>query len=158
MFKNKGLHFGYLNINTILQKIEQLRSILINSNISILWITETKLDNSVNNDKVEINSYNLMWSDKNKKEGGIAFCIKNSISFNYHESLIRNLENILVDFLLPESKPITLDIIYRPPEQWSFIDDFKIALKELASQCNEVYFFGDFNVNLFFEGHYVLKG
>ena len=29
VFKNKGLHFGHLNINSILPKIEQLRSLLI---------------------------------------------------------------------------------------------------------------------------------
>ena len=50
-----------------------------------------------------------------------------------------------------------LGIIYRPPNQSSFIDDFNIALNKLASQGNETYFHGDFNINLFFEGHYVLK-
>ena len=50
-----------------------------------------------------------------------------------------------------------LGIIYRSPDLSSFIDYFNIALKELASQSNETYFLGDFNINLFFEGHYVLK-
>ena len=31
VFKNKGLHFGHLNIDSILPEIEQLRSLLINS-------------------------------------------------------------------------------------------------------------------------------
>ena len=48
VFKNKGLHFGHLNINSILRKIKQVRSLLINSNISVLGRTETKLDNTVN--------------------------------------------------------------------------------------------------------------
>ena len=30
VFRNKGLHFRHLNINSILPKIEQLRSLLIN--------------------------------------------------------------------------------------------------------------------------------
>ena len=45
VFKNKGLHFGHLIINSILSKIEQLKSLLTNSNISVLGITETKLGN-----------------------------------------------------------------------------------------------------------------
>ena len=152
MFKNKGLHFGHLNINSNLPKIEQVRSLLINSNISVFGIPETKLDNTVNNEKVEIDGYNLIWSYRNRKGGGIACSIKISISFNYHQSLSENFENILIDVLLPKSKPIMLGIILS-----SFIDDFDIALKELGSEGNETYFHVDFNINLFFEGHYILK-
>ena len=157
VFKNKGLHFRYLNINSILPKIEQLRSLLINWNISVFGITETKLDNTVSNEEVEIDGYNLIRSDRNWKGEGIACYIKTSISFNYHRSLSEKFENILIDILSPKSKPITLGIIYRPPDQSSVIDDFNIALKELASQGKETCFLGDFNINLFFEGQYVLK-
>ena len=131
MFKNKGLHFGNLNINIIPSKIEQLRSLLINSNILVLQITETKLDNSVNNEEVEIDGDNLIQSDRNSKGGGIVHYIKNNISFNYHRN---PSENILIDILLTKPKPIMLGIIYRPPDQSSFPDDFNITLKELASQ------------------------
>ena len=58
--KNKGLHFEHLNINCILPKIEQLRSLLINSNISVFGTTETKLDNTENNEEVKIDGYNLI--------------------------------------------------------------------------------------------------
>ena len=60
MFKNKVFHFVHLNINIILPKIEQLRSLLIYSNISVLGIIETKLDSTVNNAEVEIDGYNLI--------------------------------------------------------------------------------------------------
>ena len=79
----------------------------------------------------------MILSDRNRNGGGIVCYIKICISFSYHGSLSENFENILIDILLPKSKPITLGIIYRPPGQSSFIDYFKIALKELASQGNE---------------------
>ena len=72
----KGLHFGHLNINSILPNKEQIRSLLINSIISLLGITETKLGNTVNNEEVEIDGYNLILSDRNRKGGGIACYIK----------------------------------------------------------------------------------
>ena len=62
VFKNKALHFRHLNINSILPKIEQLRPLLINSNISVLRKTETILDNTINNEEVEIDVYNLIQS------------------------------------------------------------------------------------------------
>ena len=82
--KNKGCHFGHLDIMSILLKIEQLRSLLINSNISVLGITETKLDSTVNN------GCNLIRSDRNRKRGGIGCYIKNRISFNHDRSLSEN--------------------------------------------------------------------
>ena len=146
MFKNKGLCFERFNINNILSKIEQVRSLLINSNISVLGITETKLDDTISNEAVEIDGYNLTRSDRNRMRGGIACYIKTTISFNYHQSLSERFENILIDILLPKSKPVTLGIIYRLPDQSSFIDDCNAALKELASQGNETYFFADCNI------------
>ena len=146
MFKNKGLCFGRFNINNILSKIEQVRSLLINSNISVLGTTETKLDDTISSEAVEIDGYNLIRSDRNRMGGGIACYIKTTISFNYHQSLSERFENILIDILLPKSKPITLGIIYRLPDQSSFIDDFNTALKELGSQGNETYFFADLSI------------
>ena len=80
---NKGLYFGHLNINSILTKIVQLRYLLINSNISVLGKTETKLDSTVHNKEVKIDGYNLIRSDRNRKGGGIACYIKNNMSFNH---------------------------------------------------------------------------
>ena len=83
---------------------------------------------------MDIDGDNLIPSDRNSKGGGIVHYIKNNISFNYHRSPSENFEKILIDILLPKPKPITLGIIYRPPDQSSFSDDFNITLKELASQ------------------------
>ena len=56
-------------MNNILPKIEQLKSLLINSNIFVLGITETKLDNTVSNEEVEIDDHNLILPDRSR-EGG----------------------------------------------------------------------------------------
>ena len=58
---------------------------------------------------------------------------------------------------LAKSKPITVDIVYRPPNEVDFIDYFDNALDKLPFQSIEIYLLGDFNIHLFFEGHYVLK-
>ena len=71
VFKNKSIHFGYLNINSILPKIEQLRFLLTSLNIYVLGITETKLDSTVNNEEVKIDGVNLIRSDRTRKEEGL---------------------------------------------------------------------------------------
>ena len=151
------MHFGHLNINSLLSKIEELRTLAINTNISVLGITETKLDNTVSNEELKIDGYNLLRSDRNKNGGGVACYIKNNIAHNRKMSISENIENIVLDILLPKSKPITVGIINRPPNQVDFIDHFNNALDKLPFQSTEINLLGDFNINLFFKGYYALK-
>ena len=67
------------------------------------------------------------------------------------------MKNTVLDILLPKSKPVTVSIIYRPSNQVDFIDHFQNALGKFHFQSNEVYLLGDVNLNLFFDGHFVLK-
>ena len=56
-----------------------------------------------------------------------------------------------------KSKPITVDIIYRPPNEVDFIDYFNNAVDKLPFQSTEICLLGYFNIHLFLEVHYVLK-
>ena len=69
------MHFEHLNVNSLLSKIEELRTLAFNTNISVLGITETKLDNNVSNDWLKIDDYNPLRSDRNRNSGGVACCI-----------------------------------------------------------------------------------
>ena len=60
VFKDKGMHFGHLNVNSLLSKIEEFRKLAFNTNISVLVITEIKLDNTVSNEELNIDGYNLL--------------------------------------------------------------------------------------------------
>ena len=55
---------------------------------------------------------------------------------------------------MPHTKPITIGIIYRPPNQSKFLDIFEENLRKLDSSYREIYFLGDFNI--FENGKYVL--
>ena len=63
------MHFGYLNVNNLLSTKEKLRTLAFNTNNSVLGITETKHDNTVSNEKLKIDGYNLLRSDRNKSGG-----------------------------------------------------------------------------------------
>ena len=57
VFKDKDMHFGHLNVNSLLSKIEELRTLAFNTNISVLGMTETKLDNTVSNEELMVITY-----------------------------------------------------------------------------------------------------
>ena len=75
------MYFGHLNVNSLLSKIEELRTLAFNTSISVLGITETKLDNTVSIEELKIDGYSLSWSYKNNG-GGIACYVKNDIAHN----------------------------------------------------------------------------
>ena len=56
-FKIKGLHFLHLNVRSILNKISELRIPFKRKRLSIIAFTETWLNNSINDEEIEIDGY-----------------------------------------------------------------------------------------------------
>ena len=67
------------------------------------------------------------------------------------------IENISSNILMPHAKPITVAIIYRHPNQSKFLDIFEENLPKLNTNYREIYFLGDFNINLFENDKFVFQ-
>ena len=106
-------------------KIEELRTLAFNTNISVLGIIETKLGNTVSSEELRIDGYNLLRSDRNRNDGRVSRYIRNNLGLNRQSSISENIENVVLDILLPKLKPYTVGIICRPPNQADFVDHFK---------------------------------
>ena len=59
--------------------------------------------------------------------------------------------------MIPESKPITIGVFYRPPTQAEFMDLMIERFSNLNLKDNEIYLLGDFNINLFQNGKCILN-
>ena len=77
------------------------------------------------------------------------------MSYKLNSFLPNEIENITFDILMPHTKPVTVGIIYRPPNQSKFLDIFEENLTKLNISYREIYFLGDFNINLFEKEKYV---
>ena len=74
---------------------------------------------------------NLFWNlrfkliiircDRNRHGGGVACYIRNDLSYNILSVFPREIESVFFEILLPNSKPITVGTIYRPPNQSNFL-------------------------------------
>ena len=53
-FENNNLHFLHLNINSILPKLDELKTIAGNTKAEIIGITESNVDNSISDSDAEI--------------------------------------------------------------------------------------------------------
>ena len=69
-----------------------------------------------------------------------------------------DFENIFLDLLLPNSKPILIGILNRPPDQSGFLDMVSSAIADMEDFDNkEAYLLGDFNFNLLDKSKYILE-
>ena len=71
-FENKDLHFLHLNIDSILPKLDELKTMGGNTKAVIIGITESKIDNSTSDSEVEILGYWILRCGRNRNGGGFA--------------------------------------------------------------------------------------
>ena len=70
-------------------------------------------------------------------------------AFEVRSDFPNDFENIFIDILLPKTKPILLGVIYRPPSDMHFVENFNNCISNSNSfNSQEVILLGDFNVNL----------
>ena len=70
----------------------------------------------------------------------------------------KEIENLVFEILLHKSKPITIAVFYRDPNQVEFMDLMVDKCSNLNLKDNGIYLLGDFNINLFQNGKYILNG
>ena len=156
-FSNRGLHLIHLNITNLLPKIDELTDIAKRTKAAVIGIWESKLDGTVLDPEIYIDNYEILRFDRNRHGRGVACYIKSDSIYKLNSFLPNEMENITFDILMPHTKPITVGIIYRPPNQSKFRDIFEENLPKLNTSYREIYFLGDFNINLFGNGKYVFQ-
>ena len=120
----------------------------------MIGISESNLDITVLDPEIYIENYEIPRFNRNRHGGGVACYIRSNISYKLHSFPPNEIEDITFDILMPHTKPIAIGIIYRPPNQSKFLDIFEENLPKLNSSYREIYFLGDFNINLFENGNF----
>ena len=104
-----------------------------------------------------------------KNGGGVACYIRNNVNYTQKNLFPNDIENVFFEIHLPKAKPITVGIVYRPPNQTDFIKTFNENFAKLDAANKETYIFakvdatnketyilGDFNINLYHNGKYII--
>ena len=97
IFRKRGMHFIHININSLLSKIDEGRYVANIKNASIIGISETKLDETIWSNELEVDGYDLVRFDQSRRGRGVACCIESSIAYSYKESFCSNTGSIFVD-------------------------------------------------------------
>ncbi|CAH3157630.1 unnamed protein product [Porites lobata] len=114
----RGFKLASLNINKLITHIDQLRILLARKEIDILSINETKLNETISDNEVNISGYDIIRRDRiTNGGGGVCFYVKSSIIFTIRNDLnMDTLENLCLEIQKPRSKPFVVATWYRPPD------------------------------------------
>ena len=88
-----------------------------------------------------------MTEKKNRCE--VACYIRNDLSYTQKNLFQNNIENVFFEIHFPKTKPITVGIVYRPPNQTNSIKTLNENFAKLDITNKETYILGDFNINLY---------
>ena len=134
-----------------------MRVIASETKAAVIGITESKLDNSINDNEVQINGYSIIRNDRNRNGGGVACYIREDLYFNSKNIFDKHIEAVFFEILIPKMKTISVGIFYRPPSQNEFLELIVKDLHDIDFVKHEVFILGDFNVNLFCNNKYILN-
>ena len=148
-FDQKGMHFLHVNARSILPKIDEIRHLAKKTNCAVLGVTETWLDNSVNNAEINIEGYLLERNDRNREGGGVCVYVRSNLAYNRRTDIGCDLETVFVDLLLPKTKAILFGTVYRTPTCDNFYEKLEDSIVNSPNFFNqECYILGDFNTDV----------
>ena len=143
---------GYLNINSLRNKILHLREICQKCPIEILCIDETKLDSSFPDQQFKIEGYQFppYRRDRNAHGGGKLVFIRQSLIVKRLQDLeLEEHESICIELTISNTKWCLL-FVYRPPNERNkvcFFNELTTILNKIAKKYENFLLTGDMNID-----------
>lgn len=134
----------------MLKHLDEIRALLTKSPVDILAINESKIDDLIPNNEINILGYNLVRKDRNRYGGGVVLYIRDSIPFSERKDLVPDhLEMLCVEVSRPYNKSFLISTWYRPPNSDNDIfDKYDSFLCKCDSENKELMVVGDLNCDV----------
>lgn len=149
--QHKGFGICHINAQSLSNKIDEFRFLFENSGVDAICISETWLNDDVNDSIYDLNGYRIFRSDRGAKAGGVAIYIRNNISckLNCKYNAVKDVEYVFVDINYHGEK-LLLGCVYRSHKAIKY-DNLFTKLELLSVAYPDVIIAGDFNSNLLTE-------
>lgn len=146
----------YLNINSLLPKIDELRHIVNSSNAAVIGISETKLGESVHQSEIQISNNDLLHRDRNRNGEGVASYSRRDISYIQKQYFPVKNKSIFFETLLPKTKARVVEIICRSSSQNNFLETLNRNFPAIDTDAKETYILGDFKISMYGNNKYIV--
>ncbi|BHF69028.1 hypothetical protein SprV_0301206900 [Sparganum proliferum] len=144
---NRKLKFLYTNVQTMLSKIDELKIHLSDLSPDIISLTETWLNQQVDNRELTIPGYQLFRRDRSGRQGGgvLTYVKHGLIVSDKTDKLSCTSEAVWLTIKAPGSPSLDVLPVYRPPRNDPTVDARLIEDLERFSIRSDVLIMGDFN-------------
>lgn len=139
-----------LNINSLRNKFSCIKDLLDRNIVDLLFISETKIDNSFPNAMFTVDNYHLWRADRTASGRGIIAYLRSSIAGDRKTELeCKITESIAVEVIIENNKWFFLGC-YRPPSmsETSFSDDIHPTLDKITTKYDNINIIGDLNFDM----------
>ena len=126
---------AYLNINSLRYKFKSIKDLLNRNILHILFLSETKIDDSFTDALFSVDNYHLWRADQTDRGGGVAAYLRTYIAGDRQKDYeCKHIESISVEVNLQNSK-ILICGAYKPPSMTDdmFENDCSLTLDKISS-------------------------
>ena len=143
---------GYLNINSLRNKIVDVREVFGKLQLDFFVLSEAKLDDSFPSAQFYIENFEIRNRRDRDKNGGelIEFVRNGFITKKIKEYETKVRETIASEFTISKKKWFCLSV-YRPPTSTNldiFFEELTNSLSKAVNEYDNLIVMGDFNVDL----------
>ncbi|XP_062581833.1 uncharacterized protein LOC134243596, partial [Saccostrea cucullata] len=153
----KHISIVHNNVCSLPPKLDIIRNEF--SGNDIIAITETHLDQSIDNSNLSLDGYyQPVRKDRNRYGGGVALYISTRLNFKVRNDLNFSDIEILWAEIQSQNQKFLVGVIYRPPNSGSdFWDKFTSTVERALDTEMKLFLLGDFNVNMLAPGNNTFK-
>ena len=148
---------AHLNINSVRNKFPEISELLNVNLCDVLFLSETKLDQSFCDGQFRLDDYKMFRNDRNEHGGGLMCYVKSDVTHRRRYDIEYNengIESMVIEHYLNKSKCFVI-CIYKPPA--TNVSYLKSAIDVMCSKCllegQFLNLLGDFNVNFMDNSH-----
>lgn len=142
----------YANVRSLTKNYDQTEIMIKEMKPNLIFLSETRLVEEIENSEVNIKSYKLIRCDSNTRStGGVAIYVKNTVKYEVisNECIVNNVWLIAIKTNNKRLKG-TYVVLYKShmANDNEFIAAFQSWCEEKLNYEESIYICGDFNINL----------
>ena len=145
-----NFHLLHLNTWSLLPKIDDIRhlALVLCAGVSILILSETWLDSSVDDGEVAFDGYRVMRKDRNRYGGGVlAFVPTFRKAIRRQDLELDGVDSLWLELRPKTGRDILLAVAYHPPAP-NIFHDIVMSIENSLMENKEVIIIGDLNCNM----------
>lgn len=142
------LRVGHLNVRSLFAHLNEVKYIVSSHNFDVFAVGETHLDDTIPDNFIALDGYDLVRYDRNRDGGGVGIYLRSC--FKYAILVLgEEIEQVWIRLTL-RGVNIALGVVYRPPKSRysDFINVFETTVSHIIPSVDDVFCVGDFNIDL----------